>query len=103
MPVGNDDTANNLMMSPPVRSPWLPSEGQLLRLLIDQEHVTMQSSAQWWSTSHELGQVLSTGHIVSGNIHHDPVFEFTISRFDAGRSVRICHDQSVVLLWISGE
>lgn len=90
-------------MNPPVRSPWLPSEGQLLRLFIDQEHVTMQPSVHRWSTAHEFSQVLTTGHIISGNINDDPVFELTISRLDAGRSVRICHDQSVELLWIRSE
>lgn len=77
----------------------LSCKGQLLWLLVHQEHVAVQPRSHWRSTTHKLGQVLAAGHITAGYVHHHPVLELAVGGLDAGRCIRVGHHQRVKLVW----
>lgn len=83
-----------------VADAW-PIELQFARLFVQQEHIAMQSRVLGRARSHILGQCITAGHIVAGNIDNDPVFELTEFWIRATRCIGISQDQRVVVIWLS--
>lgn len=84
----------------PVANAW-PVELQHARLLVQQEHITMQSRVLGWTRAHIVGQCLAAGHIVATYIDNNPVLKLAELGLRTTGRIGIGHDQRVVIIRLS--
>lgn len=76
---------------------------ELSRLLVNQEHISVQTCSFWWTRTDILRQCLSLGDIAAGNVHHKPMMPLSVLWTLPTRCVGVSHAEGVksaVFCWV---